>query len=100
MSIVDPNGALTGTDGCQERSAVGCKRNSLFFGCAGRSHLLRSTFGKALAPYVESTTCVGGEIHPLPIGGPCRVRASGRRRSHPMTRGTAVKRHHSARHPI
>jgi hypothetical protein len=68
MSIVDPDGVLTGTDGCEKRAAVGSKRDSLLFRCAGRSHLLRSAFRKALAPYVKSPARVGREIHPLSIG--------------------------------
>src|SRR6185436_1499261 len=67
--IVDPQRALARTDRSDKGAAIGSKIDSLFLRGA-RSDLLGRSVGEALPPDVIPVSVIGGEVHPLPVGGP------------------------------
>src|SRR4030095_5420374 len=89
--IMDPHRALPAADRRQEGPAVASKMNPFFFGDAGRDLFGRSV-GETLAPDVISVSCVGGKVHPLPVGRPRGIGALRRHWTNGLSRRTAVER--------
>ena len=68
-----------------------------FFLGDAEGNLLGFPVRETLPPDVNSAARVGGEVHPLPVGGPGGVGALRRRRTDRASRRAAVRRQSAGR---
>ena len=89
-SIMQPDGALFGSYGGDERAPVGTDKYSIFLRDVG-GKLLRSAIRESLLPEVEATSGIRGKIHPGTIWRPGSLGTLGTGWSHLFPKGTAIK---------
>src|SRR6185436_2136239 len=96
----NPQCALAGAYGGDERAAVLGEFDPFLLSRATGGHLLGDALRVALTPDVIAIAGVGGEVHPLAIGGPCGVGTLRGLRAYRLPRVAGVERNHAAGQPF